>query len=477
PEPTRQSASTLPPPKTATSTAIPTTPTHTLTATATATITNTPGPTSLPSEYSDSYWAIQISDALSPGPSSGFEILGQTSDGGFIAVGDPYVPYVEHYGQVIKLRESGEVAWRYAMSGDQRNMVRIRDYLPTADGGALLSGRISPPIDSGSSESVSTLLRLDPEGGLLWERSYSGRPIQETDDGGFLLLGPGSSLLKLDRAGNVLWAKTIDLTTPLGPAQPEFARELPDGGLLVGGFEVTFAPFRPRNNSIGRAEYPTRLWFTGISADDEVLWTRYFEFRGFAGAMPTEDGGMAIAGGNYIGDTDYVWLLKIGPEGDIAFWKRYRELSFVWGTQKGSDDGFVLVGTGPVTEGDFGFADHRVLKVNSDGIAEWVLDFGSELEPDFAAPTQDGGVVLLFPGGWFYRFGADGSLPQCEATLHKQLDVRTTDVVLPPDQAALINGPEIWQAASPTEIPSDDRPAIRFDPLPWEIREVCRYFP
>jgi hypothetical protein len=80
----------------------------------------------------------------------------------------------------------------------------------------------------------SGLYRLDKQGNLLWARNYSnagvGLPIQHcmaTQDGNFLLdgfTGDGSGplsevLMKVDGNGNVIWAKRYYTNNAINPAQ------------------------------------------------------------------------------------------------------------------------------------------------------------------------------------------------------------------------------------------------------------------
>lgn len=470
-----------------TATPLPSTSEPTRTPTATATITGTPGPTALPPEYLSSYWAVEISDAPPPYLDASFSLIGPSWDGGLVAAGRLELHDRTRFGQILKLRQSGDVAWRASVTAGEQEWVKFTSYLPTSDGGALISASVTPVelLDSPYPRFVPVLLRLDVNGQLLWQRPYEARPMYETEDGGFLLARPPNTLLRLDRTGETVWARILDLTTPVttspdqfrAPPELAFAGELPGGDLLVGGYELTFAPVRPPQSAMGRAPYPTRLWFARLGSADEIVWSRYFEFRGFSGALPTSDGGVAVAGNSFVEDTDYAWLLKLTADGEIAFWRRYRELAFVYELRRAMDGGFVLTGTGSIPDSEFSRADNRVLKVDGDGFAKWGLSFGADLEPRSGTALGDGSTVLLLPGGRFYRFGPDGRLPGCEAIAFVRMEVRTTDVIPPPDLAELIVGPLVHPIVNPTEVPPSDQPTIGYEPLSWDVTEMCRHFP
>jgi hypothetical protein len=135
----------------------------------------------------------------------GFSVQ-QTSDGGFIIAGATW-SFGAGEGDVwlIKTDASGNIEWdrtfggRYRWWGYWDESYSVQQ---TSDGGYILVG--------------STLIRTDANGNKLWERNFSGNSVQQTRDGGFILVG-GTEwfvghavlLIKTDADGNKLWERTF----------------------------------------------------------------------------------------------------------------------------------------------------------------------------------------------------------------------------------------------------------------------------
>jgi hypothetical protein len=98
----------------------------------------------------------------------------------------------------------------------------------TSDGGFVLIGqKYTSPVN----EDIF-LIRLDEDGDTLWTKSYlypnnydRAREVLQTMDGGFLVTSSYYAL-KIDSAGNPLWAKGLSGSTAI---------ESPTGDLIIAG--------------------------------------------------------------------------------------------------------------------------------------------------------------------------------------------------------------------------------------------------
>jgi len=117
----------------------------------------------------------------------------------------------------------------------------------TPDGGYIAVGEREIEGPDGGAKSSSTLIfKIDPDGNILWQRSYGGYlgyttpySAQQTSDDGFIIAGGSSALvgptgpwiLKLDAEGNLVWQKIY------GGGQSDFyqAQETADGGIIAVG--------------------------------------------------------------------------------------------------------------------------------------------------------------------------------------------------------------------------------------------------
>ena len=117
----------------------------------------------------------------------------------------------------------------------------------TSDGGYIAVGEreIEGP-DGGAKSSSALIFKTNPDGNILWQKSYGGylgyttpHSAQQSSDGGFIIAGGSSALvwptgpwlLKLDADGNLVWQKIY------GSGQSDFyqAQETGDGGIIVVG--------------------------------------------------------------------------------------------------------------------------------------------------------------------------------------------------------------------------------------------------
>ncbi|WP_308755302.1 hypothetical protein [Candidatus Hakubella thermalkaliphila] len=95
-------------------------------------------------------------------------------------------------------------------------------------------------------------MKLDPTGKVLWEKTYGGEDydwafsIQQTQDGGYIVAGYTTSfgagdsdfyILKLDPTGKVLWEKTYGGE---GYDWASSIQQTKDGGYIVAGDTVSF---------------------------------------------------------------------------------------------------------------------------------------------------------------------------------------------------------------------------------------------
>ncbi|PZE21708.1 Ig-like domain-containing protein [Paenibacillus xerothermodurans] len=205
----------------------------------------------------------------------------QTRDGGFIFIG---------YDSVVKLDQSGQVAWRKA-SDDFYNLESVEQ---TADGGYVLG--------SGNSNGLH-LWKLDEMGNITWTRSYlaSGKGnaltgaghAAQTPDGGYAIAGNKDGqfvLIKTDATGRSQWSKTY------GTERDEYIASLRvtrDGGYLLGGYALTrklnyrqmYENVVIQTDSAGR-ELWSRVMDDG-NAQTETMMEQ---------AFPTPDGGVAVYG-------------------------------------------------------------------------------------------------------------------------------------------------------------------------------------
>jgi len=353
----------------------------------------------------------------------------QTSDGGYIVAG-----FTESFGAggldvwVARFDANGNVIWERSYGGSGLdNSFSVRQ---TSDGGFIVAG-VTQSFGAGIQD--AWVLRLDPDGNVLWQRMLGGSgddgavEVQQTSDGGYIVAGHTLSfgagaldtwIIKLDTTGNVIWQKAS------GGSLFDRAfsvRQTFDGGYIVAGY----ADSQTGGGISGDASV------LRLDALGNVIWHRtYGGDNGDAAnsVRQTSDGGFIVAGftisfgaGGFFGDT---WVLRLDPDGNVVWQKSYG--------RPGSDNGFQIAQTldgGFVVAGftesfGAGSADAWVLRLDPSGNVVWQNTYGGPLEDlaISAQPTTDGGVLVAgstesFGAGasdaWILRLDANGFIAGC----------------------------------------------------------------
>jgi hypothetical protein len=198
----------------------------------------------------------------------------ETSDGGFIITGT-----TETYGSggddvyVLKVNSLGAVQWTTTIgsAGTVSVMDAGREVQETNDGGFIVVGYTSA-IDINFSDIY--LIKLNAAGVVQWKKTYGGSSydigytVQQTTDNGFIIgattnsFGAGNwdaYLIKTDVNGNVQWSKTYGKS---GEDRAQCARQTADGGYILCG----------RSTSFGAGSFDLALYRT--DANGTLLWTK-----------------------------------------------------------------------------------------------------------------------------------------------------------------------------------------------------------
>lgn len=172
-----------------------------------------------------------------------------TSDNGFILTGWTlsFGPGAVGNAFLVKTDSIGNQQWYNYFGGNDAD--RGYSVQQTTDGGYILTGYTG---SFGAGLYDMLLVKTDSAGNQQWMKTFGGtgrdygNSIQQTDDGGFIILGYTLSigaggddfyLVKTDENGNTEWFKT------LGGSQSDvgyFVRQTNDGGLILVGHTLSF---------------------------------------------------------------------------------------------------------------------------------------------------------------------------------------------------------------------------------------------
>jgi len=238
----------------------------------------------------------------------------QTTDGGYILVGNTYLSGNDYDIWLIKTNSSGDTLWTKTFGGDYSDFGLSVEQ--TNDGGYIVGG----VLDYSNGVSVDIwLIKTDAYGDTLWTKIFGGamrnecNSVQQTTDGGYILTGntdkfPSSFrdvwVIKTNTLGDTLWTKTF------GGDYSDWGEEVQqttDGGYIICG----------ATESYGAGNYD--VWLIKINAFGNVVWTKTIggNSADYGGAVNlTTDGGYVICGRTAsfgAGHVD-VWLIKTAPD-------------------------------------------------------------------------------------------------------------------------------------------------------------------
>jgi hypothetical protein len=260
---------------------------------------------------------------------------------------------------------------------------------------------------------------------IQWQKSLGGSdndyggPIQQTNDGGFIVTGRSFSndgdvsgnhgeadlwVVKLNNTGTIDWQKS------LGGTDREIAysiQQTMDGGYIVAGFS------RSNDGDVSGNHGNADFWVVKLSSVGTIEWQKSLggSLDDYAySILQTNDGGYIVAGfsnsndgdvsGNH-GGNDF-WVVKLNNTGTIEWQKSLGGSTEDIGAfiQQTSDGGYILSGTSLSNDGDVSgnhnAQDCWVVKLTSLGTIEWQKSLGGSLA-DSGGPiqqTNDGGYIL-----------------------------------------------------------------------------------
>lgn len=262
--------------------------------------------------------------------------VSQTTDGGFIVVGNVWISGWDVDVFIVKTNANGDTMWTKRLgrpvTGDYGRAIK-----QTMDGGFILTGK---------SNNAILLCKLNSIGDTLWTRIYDGNPLAidegidviQTFDSAYIVAGQTWSfgagwndafLLKTNNNGVFQWAKTY------GAIHTDVANsviETPDSCLVFAGGHSYLTG--------------SEIYVVKTNSNGDTLWTRQFiqGGDGWANSIDNCTGGYILAGNvnynnavalrlNSVGDT--LWTRSFGGNYPDNFWC----------TKQTSDSGFIFTGS------------------------------------------------------------------------------------------------------------------------------------
>ncbi|MGE5702864.1 MAG: PQQ-binding-like beta-propeller repeat protein [Clostridia bacterium] len=311
-----------------------------------------------------------------------FNDLQQTADGGFIMVGEDFVPIRSESILIRKLDSQGEVEWESKL--DEKNIAgdRIKQ---TIDGGYIVLGRSM--IVNGVGTKDTYVFKLDSAGNLLWKRSFIsigwGRSVIETKDQEYVVMGDNREtkenkvfLFKLDSRGDEQWRIVKANSENEYRYFIHAARD--EGFFLVGKRR----DLKEEKDYV----YLSKMDGTGTEQSEKIFKTD-FDRINMINVM--NDGGYVVSGS--INSKKH--LRKFDVDGNIQ-WETVLDgepvgLSQI---QRMTDGSYIATGGGGYENRIRGI---YVIKLDANGKKEWEKYFGREdVGGEFVYQTADEGFIV-----------------------------------------------------------------------------------
>ncbi len=299
--------------------------------------------------------------------------------------------------------------WSHTFGGTDND--RGNAVCRTPDGGYILTGfSSSNDIDVSGSNGNKDLvvIKTNANGEKEWSRLYGGasddlgNSIIANPDGTYMVAGTTFSangdisnnlgiadywILKLDAVGNLIWEKTY-----AGSGEDRAKKIIPtqDGNFLILG--TSFSDDMDVTDHWGGVDF----WLLKINGNGQTIWSKSLggtsADQGFD-VLETSWGEIIVVGevlsndGHVVGNhglTD-AWIAKLSSNGDLI-WQNTLGGSMVdyFLAVKEADDGsFIATGNTFSDNGDvsqnLGASDIWLVKISSNGILEWEVSLGYDL--------------------------------------------------------------------------------------------------
>jgi hypothetical protein len=280
----------------------------------------------------------------------------------------------------------------------------------TSDGGYIVVG---PTFSFGAGQADYWVIKTDSNGNILWNKTFGGmywdvpEDVKQTTDNGFIITGRTHSfgagnidvwVIKIDETGNIRWNKTYGTQYFEGGAE---SQQTTDGGYIIIGSKGL--------NQFSHYD----AWLIKIDQEGNELWNRTYGGRSEDNGdsvQQTSDGGYIIAGstssyGTFNNSTSAFWLIKTDEQGTMQWNKTYggTEYEAAISVELTSDGGYIMAGN------KFDLDSHQndiwLIKTDQIGDEQWNKTYGGILDDytTHAYQTKEGGYSMI---GWTNSYGA-----------------------------------------------------------------------
>ncbi|ARN77701.1 hypothetical protein BST97_06650 [Nonlabens spongiae] len=333
---------------------------------------------------------------------------------------------------LMKIDALGNSLWQESIGGSGDDFPRAA--VKSNDGGYVIFMSSDSGISGDKTEDSNGLndlwvVKVDASGSIVWQNTIGGdgedfarTAFDNTSDGGYILAGITRStisgdqtnaskglvdiwLIKLDANGVIDWQNRIGGNDD---DFPNVVRQTTDGGYIIGTFSYSDASGDKSEDASNWNDY----WVIKTDATGNVVWENTIGGDGtevLTDLLITDTGNYLLTGysnsnssrdktENAIGNYDY-WIMELDQTGAIVWQKTIggTRRDDAWGIIKDGAD-YLISGqsesriSGNKTEGNRGWYDYWLVKIDASGTVLWDKTLGGNLGDHLfkTYPTSDG---------------------------------------------------------------------------------------
>jgi hypothetical protein len=318
---------------------------------------------------------------------------------------------------LMKLDSDGAVVWQKSFERpDFSAYFHIESAEVSDDGGIVVAGNT---VAMDLTPADGWVMKVGGDGNIIWQKKYGGpgrdlaKSVHPTSDGGYVVAGetrsygsdplhPDAWILRLDANGGVLWQKTYG---GAGLDSAASVRPTNDGGFIVAGYSASFG--------VGG------IWLLKLDATGAVEWEKAIG-TGFADKSeiyPTADGGYIFVTdtNRYTAGITDAWVIRLDASGNIVWQETFGGVNadVPFSVAPTSDGGYVLAGMTAVLNAPEESV-HWLIKLDALGRTEWQRSYDWRIES--VRPLRDGGYVGAAAGAGIasvLKLGNHGTIAGC----------------------------------------------------------------
>ena len=258
-----------------------------------------------------------------------------------------------------------------------------------------------------------------------WQKSLGGseddyvRLIEQTADEGYIIVGMSTStdgdvtgnngfwdywVVKLDASGSITWEKSLGGSTF---DHGHSIQQTADGGYIVVGDSKSNDGNVTVNNDFNK------IWIIKLDASGNIMWQSSFggwsDDHGYS-VQQTANGGFIIAGDSESNEDDVsgnnggrdCWIVRLDATGNIIWKKSLGGSGYDYATsiQQMTDAGYIVAGNSESLNGDVtgnnGAIDYWIVKLDATGNTMWQKSLGGSGDDSAISiqQTTEGGYVV-----------------------------------------------------------------------------------